>query len=263
MRQIARAFMKIVGILACAAVALPVWAATGSTMAVQIGPGVAGGEIFALFGSKLGPAQAVAGAPDESGRFPASLSGVQVLINGTAAPLLSVQAGEIQGVVPFGISGGVATTQVQYLGESAPPLDAPSSYNPGIFTINGQGAILNQDGTVNTPSNPAKLGTIVSIYATGTGALDTPIPDGGITPLPPPFFPLSMPPIVSFAGVYANVVWAGAAPGLIAGATQINAQLPASLPAGTNLASVPVLLGMPEPFSPPIPTPSAPISVVE
>jgi len=229
----------------------------------QVGPGVAPGEIFVLFGSKLGPAQAVAGAPDESGRFPTSLSGVQVLINGTAAPLLSVQAGEIQGVVPFSISGGAATTQVQYLGESAPPLDAPSSYNPGIFTINGQGAILNQDGSVNTPSNPAKLGTIVSIYATGTGALDTPIPDGGITPLPPPYDPLSFNPVVSFAGVYANVVWAGAAPGLIAGATQINAQLPASLPAGTNLAAVPVLVLMPENFFPPIPSPSAPISVVE
>src|ERR1039458_9127875 len=102
----------------------------------QIGPGVAAGEIFALFGSKLGPAQAVAGAPDESGRFPTSLSGVQVQINGTAAPLLLVQAGEIQGVVPFGTSTNVATTQVQYLGRSAPPLDAPGSYSPGIFTIN-------------------------------------------------------------------------------------------------------------------------------
>jgi hypothetical protein len=48
----------------------------------QVGPGVAEGEIFVLYGSKLGPAQAVAGAPDESGRFPTSLSGVQVLING-------------------------------------------------------------------------------------------------------------------------------------------------------------------------------------
>jgi len=223
----------------------------------QIGPGVAPGEIFALFGSKLGPAQPVAGVPDESGRFPTSLSGVQVLINGTAAPLLLVGAGEIHGAVPFDAING-ATTQVQYLGQSAPPLDAPGSYNPGIFTIKGQGAILNQDGTVNTPSNPAKLGTIVSIYATGTGSFVTPIPDGEITPLPPPYFQLAWTPQVTFAGVTANVVWAGSAPGLIAGATQINAQLPASLPAGTNLAAVPVVVIMPEAFSPP-----APISVVE
>jgi uncharacterized protein (TIGR03437 family) len=129
---------------------------------------------------------------------------VQVQINGTAAPLLLVQAGEIQGVVPFGTSTNVATTQVQYLGRSAPPLDAPGSYNPGIFTINGQGAILNQDGTVNTPSNPAKPGTIVSIYATGTGGFETPIPDGEITPLPPPYFLVWDPPQVTFAGLTAN-----------------------------------------------------------
>ena len=183
---------------------------------------------------------------------------MQVQINGTAAPLLLVQAGEIQGVVPFGTSTNVATTQVQYLGRSAPPLDAPGSYSPGIFTINGQGAILNQDGTVNTPSNPAKLGTIVSIYATGTGGFETPIPDGEITPLPPPYFLVWDPPQVTFAGLTANVVWAASAPGLIAGATQINAQLPASLPAGTNLAAVPVVV-----ISPGVASPPAPISVVE
>lgn len=224
----------------------------------QAGPGVAEGEIFDLFGSNLGPVEAVAGALDESGRFPTSLSGVQVLVNGTAAPLLLVQEGEIQGVVPFGYSPPLATIQVQYLDHSAPPLDAPTSYNPGIFTIHGQGAVLNQDGTVNTPSNPAKLGTIVSIFATGTGAFDHPIPDGELTPLPPPYFLTLWTPIVTFAGVTANVVWAGAAPDLIAGATQINAQLPVSLPAGSNLAAVPVVVTMPGANSPP-----APISVVE
>jgi len=223
----------------------------------QIGAGVAPGEIFALFGSNLGPAKAVAGVPDESGRFPTSLSGVQVLIDGTAAPLLLVEAGEIQGVVPFGATYG-ATTQVQYLGESAPPLDAPTAYNPGIFTINGQAAVLNQDGTINTPANPAKLGTIVSIYATGTGPLASPIGDGEITPLPPPYFLVWDPPAVYFAGVVATVEWAGSAPGMIAGLTQINAQLPASLPAGTNLAAVPVVVNSPGAFSP-----AAPISVVE
>jgi uncharacterized protein (TIGR03437 family) len=63
---------------------------------------------------------------------------------------------------------------------------------------------------------------------------------------------------VTFAGVTANVVWAGSAPGLIAGGTQINAQLPASLPAGTDLAAVPVAV-----ISPGVPSPPAPISVVE
>jgi uncharacterized protein (TIGR03437 family) len=222
----------------------------------QIGPGVAPGEIFVLFGSNLGPAQAVAGAPDQSGLFPTTLSGVQVSIGGIAAPLLLVEAGEIEGVVPFGTYE--ATTEVQYLGQNALPLDAPTGYNPGIFTFRGQAAVLNQDGTVNTPANPAASGTVVSIYATGTGTLATPLEDGEITPLPPPYFALLNPPEVFIAGQLAEVEWAGAAPGLIAGGTQINVLLPASLPAGTNLAAVPVVVNVSGSVSPP-----APISVIQ
>jgi len=216
-----------------------------------VGPGIASGEIFAIFGFNLGPSQAVAGAPSATGLYPTSLAGVQVTINGTAAPLLMVQAGEIHGVVPFGYSPETATVAVQYQNQAAPPLDAPTSNNPGIFTINGQGAILNQDGTVNTPSNPARPGSIVSIYATGTGPLASPIPDGQVTPIPPPYILVDSPPNVTFAGVLGNVLWAGSAPGLIAGVTQINVQMPAKLPAGTNLAAVPVVLVSPGVFSPP------------
>ena len=216
-----------------------------------VGPGIAPGEIFAVFGANLGPAQAVAGVPSAAGLYPTSLAGVQVTINGMAAPLLMVQAGEIHGVVPFGYSPGIATVEVQYQGQAAPPLDAPTSINPGIVTINGQGAILNQDGTVNTPSNPARPGSIVAIYATGTGPLASPIPDGQVTPIPPPYILVDSPPNVTFAGLTGNVLWAGSAPGLIAGVTQINVQMPAKLPAGTNLAAVPVVLVVPLVFSPP------------
>jgi hypothetical protein len=40
---------------------------------------------------------------------------------------------------------------------------------------------------------------------------------------------------------------------LIAGGTQVNAQLPASLPAGTNPAAVPVVLIVPPAFSAAVP----------
>ena len=42
---------------------------------------------------------------------------------------------------------------------------------PGIFVLNaaGQGAIINQDGTVNSAKNGAAIGSVVSIYATGQG----------------------------------------------------------------------------------------------
>jgi len=34
---------------------------------------------------------------------------------------------------------------------------------------NGQGAILNQDNTVNGPGNPAATGSVIQIFATGEG----------------------------------------------------------------------------------------------
>ena len=45
--------------------------------------------------------------------------------------------------------------------------------SPGIFTLNssgsGQAAVVNENGTVNGPENPAPRGTVVSIYGTGEG----------------------------------------------------------------------------------------------
>jgi uncharacterized protein (TIGR03437 family) len=79
--------------------------------------------------------------------------------------------------------------------------------------------------------------------------------DGQISPKSPPFA-LAKPVTVAFAGVpyMDNVVWAGAAPGLIAGATQINVRLPASLTPGIPLNAVPVSIGpsIDGPFSSPV-----------
>jgi uncharacterized protein (TIGR03437 family) len=45
--------------------------------------------------------------------------------------------------------------------------------SPGIFSADGtgygQGYILNKDGTLNTPANPAAPGDRITIYATGVG----------------------------------------------------------------------------------------------
>lgn len=53
--------------------------------------------------------------------------------------------------------------------------------DPGIFTSNnGAAIVVKADGTVNSSTNPAAIGSIVSIYLTGMG-LTTPIaPDGAI-----------------------------------------------------------------------------------
>jgi uncharacterized protein (TIGR03437 family) len=215
------------------------------------GPGLAAGEIFAISGYGLGPVQGIGAAPNAAGFYPTSLGGVQVLFNSQPAPLLFVQANEIHAVAPLYVPQGAAV-QVQYGTQTAPPLDpALAGVNPGIFTVNGQGAIINQDGTVNTPANPASLGSIVSIYCTGTGYLETVLTDGQLTPIPPPYITTESADVVTFAGVPGTTTWSGSAPGLIAGVAQINVQLPAALPSGTALGAVPMILEAAETLSPP------------
>ncbi len=81
---------------------------------------------------------------------------------------------------------------------------------PGIFTttgVNGQAAAINQDGSLNSASNPAARGSVVSLYATGQGTGTA----NNVT--------------VTIAGYNAPLQYAGAAPGY-PGLMQINAQIP-------------------------------------
>src|SRR5205085_2772578 len=112
---------------------------------------------------------------------------------------------------------------------------------PALFTANssgtGQGAILNQDGTANGASAPAARGSVVALFATGAGETSPSGVDGAISgdPLPRPTLPVS----VKIGGVDAEILYAGAAPGLVAGVLQVNCRIPASVSSGS---SVPVVL---------------------
>ena len=97
--------------------------------------------------------------------------------------------------------------------------------SPGIFTttgVNGQAAAINQDGSLNSASNPAARGSVVSLYATGQGS-------GTANNVN-----------VTIDGYDAAVQYAGAAPDY-PGLMQINAQIPSGvLQPGTQ----PVLLSI-------------------
>ena len=58
----------------------------------------------------------------------------------------------------------------------------------------GQGAILNQNSTVNSPSTPAEKGSIIVAFATGAGQTDPGGADGQIAgdTLPKPVLPVSV-----------------------------------------------------------------------
>jgi uncharacterized protein (TIGR03437 family) len=131
---------------------------------------------------------------------------------------------------------GRASTQIQveYQGVPSSPITIRIAGSaPGIFTLdqNGQGAILNQDNTVNSSTNGAPAGSIISIYATGEGAVIPQGVDGVIigATLPMPRLPVT----ATIGGQPADILYAGSAPGLPAGALQVNARIPEGTASGT------------------------------
>jgi uncharacterized protein (TIGR03437 family) len=211
--------------------------------AVALG-NVAPGEIITIYGTLLGPDTGV-GAP-AGGAVATSLGSARVLFDNTPAALLWAQSNQINAIVPFEIQAPSTNLTVEYNGSTYGPVKLPVVTTvPGIFTINasggGQGAILNQDGTANSASNPAAKGSVISIYATGAGLMNAPMTDGAITPSTPPFSALQLNVQVQIGGLPATVQYAGAAPGLIAGAIQVNAYVPNGAPSGSG---VPVVLSV-------------------
>ena len=223
----------------------PVWLGAVLNSASYAASEIAPGELVTLFGAGIGPATPVA-AQVIDGKLPAELSGVKVLVNGVAAPLLYVSSGQINAVVPFRVPVIAEFVVAVQGGQSnaVSILTTPSNMfgypvgNTGVFTRDatgrGQAAALNQDGTLNSPSNPAPRGSIVAVWVTGAGPTDPPQTDGEITPVDSRAG--SVLPLVAVIGAsmveQADVLYAGVAPGLVAGVDQVNFRIPEDAPTG-------------------------------
>lgn len=81
---------------------------------------------------------------------------------------------------------------------------------------------------MNSPANPAQAGSVLQIFATGEG-LTSPAATTGVIveagSLRSPLLPVG----VTIGGENALVLYAGSAPGSVAGLFQVNAQLPQDL----------------------------------
>ena len=204
---------------------------------------ISAGEIVVLYGAGIGPATLTVASP-ANGVFPTTLAGTTVTFNRIAAPLLYVSATAVAAIVPYSVNGQVsADIRVNFNGRNTPINTVPLFPTaPGIFTADstggGQAAALNQNGTLNNVNNPAQIGSIVTLYATGEGQTSPGGVDGktaSAAPYPAPIQPVS----VTIGGFSAVVNYAGAAPTLVAGLMQINVQVPSGIAPGN---SIPVVL---------------------
>jgi uncharacterized protein (TIGR03437 family) len=203
---------------------------------------VSPGEIVTIFGAGIGPAALVGLQIDAAGKVASALGGVTVTFDGHAAPLIYVSATQISAIVPYAVAGLASTQlQIQYLGTASSSMTVPvTDAVPALFTADSSGtgaaAILNQDNSVNTSGNPAAKGSIVVIFGTGEGQTLPGGADGAIanSVFPKPVLPVS----VSVGGLSADVLYAGAAPGQVAGLIQVNVRIPD----GTLSGAVPIAL---------------------
>jgi uncharacterized protein (TIGR03437 family) len=221
------------------------------------------GAIVSLFGTDLGPTAGVTNRPNSSGRYGTDLAGVRVLFNGIPAPILYAQAYQVNVVVPFAVPLETAVAvEVTYNGKTSQYVSnvaigccvaaLPELLKPSASPRPGQAAALNQDGSINSADNPAAAGSIVTLYATGAGAMNPPLQDGVVVTdtSSRPAVPLT----VRIGGVTTDVLYAGPAPGLVAGVLQINARVPQTLvcwgiPACNDQSATPVFLQMGQYFS--------------
>lgn len=196
------------------------------------GNGVAPGSWITIEGQTLALASQIAA----SSTLPDTLSGVQVLVNGSAIPLDFVSPSQINAQLPYEISAGSAQLVVTNYGVASTPVTfAVSATSPGIFMSGGFAVAENVDATtgavtVNSPKNPVPPGSYIVLYLTGQGLLNNPILTGAAAPN----LPLSSPVAnasVQIGGTEVPLLFLGMTPGLV-GVCQANIQIPDSMPPG-------------------------------
>jgi uncharacterized protein (TIGR03437 family) len=221
---------------------LPIIKSVVNAASYATGP-VSPGEMVTIFGTALGPATAASATMDPAtGKLATNIGGVQVLFDGTPAPMIYAASGQVSAVVPYEMAPTPnPSVWIQYLGQTSTAYQLTlAATAPGLFTRNssgsGTGAILNQDNSPNGPGHPAAKGSIVQVFMTGEGQTSPPSVTGAITTatLPPPqVTPAPGLPVRLFINGQAVLyTYAGEAPGMVAGTMQLNVQIPSSAPSG-------------------------------
>ncbi|HEX5227047.1 MAG TPA: protease pro-enzyme activation domain-containing protein [Bryobacteraceae bacterium] len=212
-------------------------AVSKATNGASFQQGFAPGAVLSLFGSGLSPlTQSASTTP-----LPLSISGVEVLVNGVAAPLYYVSPSQLNVQVPYETTvGGTALVSINNNGRVTTQNVPMAAAAPGIFT-NSAGQLV--------PTASASLGKEIALYITGAGAVQPAVADGVAPASSTPIADLPVPGQrinVTVGGMGANIDFMGIPWGLV-GVTQINVTVPAGLAAGAQ----PVIVNVGGVSSPP------------
>jgi uncharacterized protein (TIGR03437 family) len=197
---------------------------------------IAPGELISIFGSNLGP-PGLDLAAVQNNVIPAALNNVHVYFGATPGRIVARTNLQINVFVPYSVANATSVpivVDVDTVRSDAITVPVAASIF-GISTHDGsgqgQGAIFNQDGTLNSHAVPAARGSIVTLFGTGEGVTSPALPDGALV-ISTPYSTTQSAVIVKFAGQTADVKYSGAAPFLPTGVFQINAVIPAGVTPG-------------------------------
>ncbi len=230
-------FSMIIGIHAPGFAPAPLWinpvAITNAANYTPITNSYAPGELVNLYGNFGVSTQVAPSLP-----FSSTLNGVQVLVNGQAAPLYLVSKNQISALIPYEVAGQYfATFQVAVNGSMSNQVTVyVDNTAPGIYTLTqdgmGEAAILHANQSPVSDSSPAKPDETVIMFMNGVGPVTPQVADGAAAPSSPVSNTLEVPNEDVFVflddGVdftQATVSFAGLAPGF-AGLYQVNFVLP-------------------------------------
>ena len=209
------------------------------------------GMIISIFGRDLSDGTS---ATASSLPLPKSLAGTTVLIGGNPAPLFFVSPTQINAQVPWGVTfGGIGTAMVtvqvrvkREAEEKTSPVAsalyagaAPGIFNAGNSRITAIIRATNSElvcpsGHTSCQENYVRPGEIISVYATGLGA----VIDGPLDGEPPTGVSrISSVRRVAIGGVFSQILFAGLAPGFV-GLYQINLVVPSNVLSGDEVPLV-------------------------
>jgi uncharacterized protein (TIGR03437 family) len=214
----------------------PQIAAGGVGNAASFTPKLARGGLATIFGTNFsattGQAQMLP--------LPLNLGNVFVTVGGVPAPMIFVNANQINFQVPFEApSGASVPIVVTANGNASAAVSLPvADYGLGVFTYARTATALDPiivhalTNQLVTPTNPATAGEALVVYATGAGKLNN-TPRTGQATQASPFATTADLPVITVGGLPTTVLFSGLTPGLV-GLVQLNIQLPANLPSGSQ-----------------------------
>jgi uncharacterized protein (TIGR03437 family) len=173
------------------------------------------GSVFVVFGTELATKMASAlNTP-----LPTTLLTTTVTVNGELAPLFYVNTGQIDAQMPWDIPGGTVASVVVTNGDAtsnAAAVFVPATGTPGISVYStNRAVVVNQDGSVNSPTAGAAVGDEEVVYFTGGGPVQASGPLVTGAPSPAGQSPVTGDNTVTVGSANATVKYMGLTPGSI------------------------------------------------